>query len=265
MQAMGTGAEFVPLPRVGRVFRATRKVRFSDSGPDRRARLDALARYLHDVAEDDAADAAFSSSFGWVLRKTTMTVQRYPALGEDVQLDTFCSAVGSRWAERTTTITVGGHPVAQGVSVWVAIDLETGVPARLDGPFDQVYGPSAGGRRASARLTLPAPPEDARRRSRPWPLRSSDFDVWGHVNNAISWAAIEDSVDAARVTPLRADVEHVTALEPGASVAVASESTDEGAFVWLLETGGRGAARGAPGTVCTAARLVPLGEPSPAS
>ena len=259
MHTMGDASGFAPLPRVGRIFRADCKVRLSDTGSDRRARLDALARYLHDVAEDDASDAAMSPSVGWVLRKTIMTVARFPTLGERVRLDTFCSAVGSRWAERTTTITIDGLAAAQGVSVWVAIDVASGTPARLDGHFDEVYGPSAAGRRASARLALPPPPDDVRRRAHPWPLRSSDFDVWGHVNNAISWAAVEDAVDPARWMSLRAEVEHVAALEPGATVSVASQVADDGASVWLLGPG-RGPAEGAvPGSVYTAATLVRLG------
>lgn len=280
MHPMAAGLVFVPTPDAGRVYRSERLVRLADAGPDRRARLDALARFLQDVAEDDASDAALPSSVGWVLRKTTMIVTRFPALGETVQLETFCSAVATRWAERTTTMSIGGRAVAQAVSVWVAIDTVRGTPARLDDRFTQIYGASAAGRRASARLSLPAPPDDIRRDARPWPLRSSDFDVWGHVNNSISWAAVEDALDTDRWGPLRAEVEHVAAIEPDARVALAAAVEPESAAVWLVAAphrhrcgdGGGGTARTAgtdgtgdgdgtgngDGTVYTAARLGPI-------
>jgi acyl-ACP thioesterase len=244
--------DLVPLPEQGRVFSAERKVRLADAGDDRRARLDALARFLQDVAEDDAADAGLSSSIGWVLRRTRMAIERFPELGESVRLDTFCSGVANRWAERTTTLTVRGRAVAQGVSVWVAVDTTTGLPATLDARFHEVYAPSAAGRRAVARLVLPPPPEGVRHRARPWPLRRSDVDVWGHVNNAISWAAVEDEVDPAAWQSLRADLEHVQSLEPGSRPLLASETTGAGASVWLVDAGSDAPRSG----VYTAARLL---------
>jgi len=251
---MDRALTFVALPAEGRVFSDERTVRLADAGPDRRARLDALARYLHDVAEDDASEAGLSASIGWVLRKTRMLIGQFPLLGDTLRVDTFCSAVGRRWAERTTIFTAQRGPVAQAVSVWVAIDRSTGAAARLDGRFHEVYAPSAAGRRVLARLVLPPPPDGARHRARPWTLRRSDFDVWAHVNNAVSWAAVEDAVDPARWLPLLADLEHVRAIEPGAGVVMATEVNADGADVWLIDADSQ--SRGS-GAVFSAARLGP--------
>jgi acyl-ACP thioesterase len=40
------------------------------------------------------------------------------------------------------------------------------------------------------KLALPAPPAGAA--SAPWPLRATDVDRLGHVNNAVSWIPIEE-------------------------------------------------------------------------
>ena len=71
----------------------------------------------------------------------------------------------------------------------------------------------------------PRPPRPARRRrstASPWPLRFTDFDVLGHVNNAACWQIVEEALAARRDlrAPLRAEVQHRTAIERGATVEV---------------------------------------------
>ena len=50
-----------------------------------------------------------------------------------------------------------------------------------------------------------------------WPLRFSDFDAVGHMNNAAYWEVLEEQLLADRGlrAPLRAIVEHVAQVEPG--------------------------------------------------
>lgn len=238
----------LPLPTEGRVFAGRRKVRFGDTTPQRRARFDALARYLHDVAEDDAADAGWLGSVGWLLRSTQMSIRQFPVLGETLTLQTFCSATATRWAERTTTITGSDGGSVQATAIWIAVDITTGGPVRLDDSFTKVYGPSARGRRASARLHLAPPPAHAAARGRRWPLRASDYDVWHHVNNAVAWAAIEDSLATAGWLPVRAELEHNEPIPAGSALVLSSLASETSLDAWLLDGGGGGGAGGdAPG------------------
>lgn len=209
----------------------------ADVGADRRARLDALARYLHDVAEDDAAGATLPASIGWVLRRTRMEIGRFPMLGEELVLRTYCSATAGRWAERTTIARGSQGARLTGVSIWVAVDMTTGAPARLDERFFAVYGPSAGGRRASARLELGGPDRKALRRARRWPLRRSDLDAWGHANNAVAWAAVEDAVDIGPSDTAVALVEHHAPIEPGTEPVLVDARDGDDWSVWLLAEG----------------------------
>ena len=239
---------YLPLPEVGRVFAGHRRVRLGDAAPGGRVRLDALARYLQDVAEDDAADAGWPREVGWVVRKTRMRVRRFPTLGERLRLETFCSGRAAAWAERTTTVTGEGGGSLQATSVWVAIDTRSGRPARLGELFDAVYAPSAQGRRASARLRLPTPPVELVERGRHWPLRASDFDAWRHVNNAISWAAVEDALaevrwppnekaagDGAQWPPISAELEHHEAIEVEDRPTLCVEHSSGSILVWLTD------------------------------
>src|SRR5215217_7895312 len=56
----------VPVPERGRTFTASRLTRLGDVSPGGRLRFDAIARYLQDVANDDAVDAALEGAMAWV-------------------------------------------------------------------------------------------------------------------------------------------------------------------------------------------------------
>lgn len=174
-----------------RVFRARRRVRLGDVTPEGHLRLETVARMLGEVAEDDVEDAGYEEPVGWLVRRTEVHLRRRPLVGDQLDLATFCSGVGPRWAERTTVITHGGIVALWAISVWVAVDPLRGRPASLGPQFHHIYGPSAGGRKASARLGhLEIPPGLV---TSPWPLRRSDLDVNGHVHNTVHWAAVEDA------------------------------------------------------------------------
>src|SRR5580693_6274200 len=196
---------FRPDPPRGRVFTTTRQVRSTDVIPAGRLRLDALARYLQQAAEDDVSDAGWDGSYFWLLRRVALAIRGYPAHRERISLRTYCSATGPRWAERTTVVSGTDGDLIQSTAIWVAVSAD-GRPVPLGESFQRVYGPSAGGRQVSARLTHPGLPGSAA--GRPWPLRAADFDTAGHVNNAVHWAAVEDELPGLDWLPGRAELEY---------------------------------------------------------
>lgn len=233
MRGRAVKHEFLPPPRQGRRFVARRPVRLGDVNGANRLRLDAVARYLQDVASDDVDDIADPMVDGaWVLRRTALLLGDLPRYRDDVELMTFCSGTGSRWAERRTALSSGGTSVAEAVAIWVYVD-RSGRPAQLGEWFQERYGEAAAGRKVSGRLFLPAPPAGAH--TRPWPVRASDFDLLRHVNNAAHWYAVEDEM--ARVVPGRmpvsAELEHRAAIEPDDRVELRSSVDGDTLTVWL--------------------------------
>ena len=113
-------------------------------------------------------------------------------------------------------------------TTWVHVDAATGRPARIPRGFEEVYGEASGGRRVKARLDHLDPPEPLPG-GFAWPLRFSDFDLLGHVNNAACWQIVEEALARRRDlrAPLRAEVQHRTAIERGDQVVVATAGEDD--------------------------------------
>lgn len=241
----------VPVPSHGRVFERHRPVRLGDASPGGRLRLDALARYLQDVSNDDTRDVGMAEDVTWVVRRIVLVVARFPVLGENLRLRTFCSGIASHWAERRVRVDGDRGGRADAATLWVHVDPTSGRPAPLPEGFVGHFGASAAGRTVRARLRHGAPPDAASAAA--WPLRFTDFDVLGHVNNAAAWSAVEEVLSTRRNlrAPLRAELEFRNAITERAAVdlrvldgtaAQSPEETPAGAgsspatSVWL--TGG---------------------------
>ena len=229
--------DLVPEPTEGRRFRTTRRVRLADADASGRLRLDALARLLQDVGNDDFADAGLDPGSPWVARRTVVEADGWPRLGDRLRLTTWCGGLGGRWGERRTSVTGDGGGRVEVASLWVFLGEAGERPTKLPDWFLDTYGAAALGRMVTARLRLPPPPQGAD--ARPWPLRSSDLDVLGHVNNAATWQAVEDEVACRGIVPRRAELEYGGALEPGDDVVLRSahDAGDDGLRLWLTVGG----------------------------
>jgi len=237
--AATTPPPFRSEPPSGRVFEGTRTVRSTDVTPDGRYRFDALARALQDVAEDDVTATGWRAPYGWLLRRTAVTVLGFPRFGADLTLRTFCSGTGPRWAQRTTTVAGPDGLLLQSVAVWAAVDLASGEPVPLGEEFFRHYGQATQGQKVSARLALPKPPPDLS--GREWPLRAADFDPAGHVNNAIAWAAVEDVLAAGLRLPSVAEMDYHRPMRPGCRPRLSASGGEHQreTLLWLTDGDGR--------------------------
>jgi acyl-ACP thioesterase len=228
----------VPRPASGRVFEGTRRVRLADVSPAGRLRLDAAARFLQDLSADDTADAALEDAEAWVVRKTIIRVSAFPRYLEPMGLATWCSGTGSHWAERRISIAGERGGDIEAATTWVHIDMASGRPSRIPAGFDDLYGEAHGGRKVKARLDHPDPPDGGLDAFR-WPLRFTDFDVLGHVNNAACWQIVEQALSQRRDlrAPLSAEVQHRTAIERDATVEVSTSDDGDGLSVWVRADG----------------------------
>src|SRR5215204_2760547 len=147
-------------PVSGRVFEGRRPVRLADASVRGRLRLDACARYLQDIANDDARDAGTPNFTAWVARRTTIRVDRFPQYLDAISLATWCSGIGPRWAERRYSVRglALSRGVIEAVTLWVHIDMATMKPIPVPSGFAEQYARAAQGRTVRARLHLPTRP-----------------------------------------------------------------------------------------------------------
>jgi acyl-ACP thioesterase len=230
-------SELVPLPSAGRTFAARRRVRLSDADSHGRLRLDAIARYLQDVATDDVHETGWGApDHFWLVRRSLIQQLRPFAIEETVELTTWASGAGSSSAARRTTLAGERGGLIEAESVWVHLGRELR-PERMDGRFE-IYGPSANGRKITPRLELPDLPEDAERSA--WPLRYCDLDVLGHVNNAAYWEAIEEAAarhELSLAQPLEAVLEFRQPLDLSDEIELLFAQRENGFGVALAAAG----------------------------
>jgi acyl-ACP thioesterase len=263
----GPAAPLVGLPARGRTFAGRRRVRLADLDAGGRLRLDALARFLQDLAIDDVQETGWGTpEHLWFVRRIRVDVLEPFLEDGEVAMVTWCSGLATVAAGRRWSLTGDRGGRAEVDSVWIHLGADRR-PARIEG-FG-VYAEATGGRRVSARPELTVPPDDAARTA--WPLRVTDIDSYGHVNNAAYWQAVEHVLATGGPdprAPLRARLDYRQPLDLGEELelavsregssldigfmtpvgvkAVASVEPERGGRAWSRGRDNRGAPRGAP-------------------
>ena len=201
-----------PRPARGRTFADRRALRLADVDARGRVRLDALARFLQDLAIDDVRETGWGTpEHIWFVRRIQVELLAPFLEDDEVSMVTWCSGLAAIAAGRRWSITGNRGGQAEVDSVWIHLGPDQR-PRRIE-DFG-VYAEATEGRRVSARPELTAPADDAARVS--WPLRLTDVDLHGHVNNAVHWQAVEHLLPAGGLDPrqpLRARLDYRVALD----------------------------------------------------
>jgi acyl-ACP thioesterase len=228
--------ELVPPPAASRTFTVHSRVRLGDVSPKGRLRLDGIARVLQDVATDDAEDGAPGEDDGWVVRRTTIDVARWPTHREALDVTTWCSGYGRRWAVRRTSLVGSGGSRVETESLWIHVDRTTGRPSPMTDTFFAVWGPGVTDTSVTARRRLPDKPVGE---PEPWRLRFSDFDGLAHVNNAAYWLPAEEHLAGRRdlTAPLRGAIEYREGVVRHEAVEIVTEDAEDGFLQWWVVDG----------------------------
>lgn len=193
--------------------------------------LDAIARFLQDVGNDDTDDAGLAErGLAWVARRMSIEVLAAPSPRELMEMKTWCSGTGKRWAERRTSLRTDGGGRIEAAAVWVHLDPVSGRPAPWGDEFASSYLEAAGDRRVDVKLrhAKSAPEGDGT----PWRFRATDMDAFGHVNNAAYLAIAEEFFDIA--LPCRVEIEWRSPCRAEETLTVRHGSIDKGEQVWVV-------------------------------
>ena len=214
----------LPRPAVGRSFAAQRRVRLADLDASGRVRLDAVARFLQDIAIDDVQETGWGMpEHLWFVRRIRLEVREPLLHDRELELVTWCSGVASIAAGRRWAVIGDRGGRVEVDSVWIHLGPDQR-PARIES-FG-VYAEAAGGRHVSTRLELPSLGEEAPRTR--WELRSTDVDLHGHVNNAVYWQALEGALGLDAATRLVAELDFRDPIDLADPLELAIERSAEG-------------------------------------
>lgn len=154
-----------------------------------------LCNYLQEAAGNHARALGVSvehllqKHLTWMLSRLHVKVQRYPAWGDTVFIDTWPSGHNGLFATREFRVyTEVGDQVARGTSAWLLIDTRRRRPIRLPDFIDRIPTPEIP--RAVPDPFLKMLPLEQATIQRHFEVRFSDLDLNNHANNVsfINWA-----------------------------------------------------------------------------
>ncbi len=249
-----------------RFFSEDYRTRTGDVDQEMRVRLDGLARYLQDIANDNIAVTPFLDSDPfWIVRRTVIDVLEPITWPADFHAERWCGAMSTRWTDmrvrltsRSETNRFNPEPRPDGLieseAFWINVN-DQGMPSRISDEMLEFLAGSALEDRLRWRPLnpeTPPAPDELELPDREHVLRSTDFDPFKHLNNAAYLEAVEDElVDHPELltVPHRLVIEYLRPITPGTPITLrrkrlrgdgAHPGPGDCLYLWLLIPGDDG-------------------------
>ena len=249
--SQATGAALPDRKDGARFFEATYRVRTGDVDQDMRVRLDAVARYLQDVANDniEATELGDSDPF-WIVRRTVVDVIKPISWPATVTAQRWCGSLSTRWTNMRVRLTAehqtnrfNPEPRESGLieteAFWINVN-DQGMPSRISDDAFELLSSMTDEHRLRWKSLNPEKAPDAEGASaddREHVLRSTDFDPFKHLNNAAYLEAVEDElvehldlIDG----PHRLVIEYLRPIVPGTPITLRRVREPERLLLWML-------------------------------
>ncbi|MBU1002420.1 MAG: acyl-ACP thioesterase [Proteobacteria bacterium] len=218
------------------------KVRVYETAANGNAGIGTIADWLQEAATIHAGLLGFSNQemaqagVAWVLSRLCIRMERYPALGETIQVRTWPTFKNKRRAARDFRLTDDqGLVIGSGTSAWVALDLAT---RRMGSMPDFVVQHCPALDEHACEFTAKSLPRLERaEHAMTLTARASDLDQNDHVNNAhlLKWALEPVPNTRSRFQPAVADIAFRAEVPPGGTVtAGCSASVENGTLLHVL-------------------------------
>ncbi len=188
-------------------------IQVGDVATNRRLRLDALFNFFQEMAVLHTQRVGLSlntfleSGHTWVLSRAVVQITELPHLDDRVTLSTWSRGIKRFKGFREFEVSLRGRRIVAASSLWIYLDVRTGRPVRVPDSFEKLYGliddravegdcealRFADVERADYLLLVAT--------------RVSDYDINGHVNNAVILQYLQTAVvrhfgQRARVTEI---------------------------------------------------------------
>jgi acyl-ACP thioesterase len=171
------------------------RLRYDDVDSSARAKPVTVLNLLEEAASSHCDESGWGvfrlmeEGFGWVLLRGGFEMKRYPRYREEVSVETWVSSARRFSAEREYRIlSAEGEEICSARSLWLFFDIGKKRPASIFQDILEAWTP--GGSPASDLALDEIDGPDPSAVAIDFPVRRSDIDTNGHVNNVVylAWA-----------------------------------------------------------------------------
>lgn len=192
------------------MFSFNSRIRFSEADKNGEVTLPGIINYFQDCSTFHSEDIGLGIDYlkeqkaVWILSSWQIIIERYPRIGEEVQISTWATGFDGICGTRNFCMTDHSGRAAYANSIWVFMDLEKGRPAKpkkedmelygVEQPLEMEY--------ASRKIKLPKQLLAAD----PFPVRKYHIDTNEHVNNCqYVRMALEMQQEESKIWQMRAE------------------------------------------------------------
>ncbi|BCZ21053.1 acyl-[acyl-carrier-protein] thioesterase [Mycobacterium senriense] len=209
------------------VFDRQWPLRVGDIDRTGRLRLDASARHIQDIGQDQLREMGFEETHPlWIVRRTMLDLIRPIEFNDMLRLRRWCSGTSNRWCEMRVRIDgKRGAGLIESEAFWININRETQMPSRIADDFLAGLHKTTSVDRLRWKSYLKPGSRDDAVEIHEFPVRVTDIDLFDHMNNSVYWSVIEDylaSHPELMQPPLRITIEHEAPVALGDKLDIIS-------------------------------------------
>jgi acyl-ACP thioesterase len=194
------------------VFNREWPLRVGDIDRTGRLRLDAAARHIQDIGQDQLREMGFEDTHPlWIVRRTMVDLIRPIEFQDLLRLRRWCSGTSNRWCEMRVRIDGRKGGLVESEAFWININRDTQMPSRIADDFLAGLHKTTSVDRLRWKGYLKPGSRDDAVEIHEFPVRVTDIDLFDHMNNSVYWSVIEDylaSHSDLLDRPLRTTIEH---------------------------------------------------------
>lgn len=171
------------------MYSIRQRVRYSEINQEKNLTLTGIINYFQDCSTFQSEDLGVGLEFwetnkrGWILSAWQAVVERYPKLGEQIEVCTWPTGFKGLYGTRNFVMKdENGKQIAYANSIWVFMDMKTGRPAKPSEDEIRAYQlePELEMDYAPRKIELPKAFESLES----FPVKKSQIDTNHHVNNS---------------------------------------------------------------------------------
>jgi acyl-ACP thioesterase len=175
-------------------------IQVGDVATDRRLRLDALFNFFQEMAVLHTQRVGLSlntlleSGHTWVLSRVVVQIAELPRLDDRIRLSTWSRGINRFKGFREFEVSLRGRRIVATSSLWIYLDVRTGRPVRAPESFAELYGLIGDRAVDSDCEAMRFADIDRIDYLLPVATRVADYDINGHVNNAVILQYLQTAV-----------------------------------------------------------------------